>query len=974
MVALACVFGSVARGQESGPPQESTRTLRGLEGVATVELDAFAIPLVRAASLEDAMRVQGYLHARERFAQMDLMRRSVAGELAALAGALGLPQDRQQRVLRLRRVAEAALAALDQEERALVDAYTEGVNAGLASLESPPAEHALLGASPEPWRSEDSLLVGLAMAAMLNDSARIEIEFAAVAETLPRAAIDFLRSPASRWDAPVVADPKVERRPAPDGPPDRTPKRTPEGTPNPKTDQQSEAIDASHHPPPPELLDTRKLREALERERASADADPSPRPGRDSSAERRVFAAETDTPRDERLPIGSNGWVIAGSHTAHGHAILASDMHLPLSVPGIWYRMSIEVVGSEAEVDARDTEDDAERPGRAAQVGAEAAKASQAQAPDSAATNLHRLTLHGLTLPGIPGLIVGSNGDVAWGFTNVEGDFIDFVVIETDPEDTTRYLVPGGSEPFGVVEETLQVGRDRTEALTIRTTRWGPVTGTDGEGRPLAIVWTAMQPNGLNLGHLRLASAKTTAEAIEAAAAMRGPQQNVVIADRHGSIGWTISGYLPDRFGTPDASFDGSVPHSWADGTRGWRGERPESERPRLLNPDSGVIVTANQRTLPIAQAERFGRMWAGPERAFRIWELTHERLPRSSARQSSMSSEPSVGAATQTSPPLSASTSLPTAAETPASTAITSIASGEASLTIDEAACAAMQLDVRSPRLVAWRDAIVASLERTRSTQDDEESTADDADRRSSPTERRSMRDAALRLLASWDGEATVDSKAVAVVSRTREALTATITRAWIETALLSRQPELAAAERANLAARLARGWPDDEAALRLLDARPEHLLPPGAATWDALLEETLLAVIAEIRTTQKNPKEGLPRWGTMNQSSIAHPLARAAPMLASTFSIPAHEQPGHWSTVRVATPRFGASNRLVVAPGREANATLTTPAGQSANPSSRHYKDLHPFWRDGAYAPLLPGPPEARWVLEPTRPLSSE
>jgi penicillin amidase len=100
---------------------------------------------------------------------------------------------------------------------------------------------------------------------------------------------------------------------------------------------------------------------------------------------------------------------------------------------------------------------------------------------------------------------------------------------------------------------------------------------------------------------------------------------------------------------------------------------------------------------------------------------------------------------------------------------------------------------------------------------------------------------------------------------------------------------------------------------------------------------------------------------------SSIAHPLARAAPILASTFSIPAHEQPGHWSTVRVASPRFGASNRLVVTPGRESAATLTTPAGQSANPSSRHYADLHPFWRDGEPAPLLAGSSVMRWTLVP-------
>ena len=136
------------------------------------------------------------------------------------------------------------------------------------------------------------------------------------------------------------------------------------------------------------------------------------------------------------------------------------------------------------------------------------------------------------------------------------------------------------------------------------------------------------------------------------------------------------------------------------------------------------------------------------------------------------------------------------------------------------------------------------------------------------------------------------------------------------------------------------------------MLDARPAHLLPPTADSWDHLIQDAALKVANDIRT-----KDGLPRWGQLNASSFAHPLARAMPMLASTFSIPSHEQAGHWSTVRVATPLFGASDRMIVSPGRESEGSLTTPAGQSANPSSPHYGDLHAAWRDGLFAPLLPG-----------------
>ncbi len=847
--------------KDVAPPTTTAFVIGGLNQNARASLDGFGIPTVHAASFADALRLEGFLHARDRFAQMDLLRRLTAGELCEITGALAIAQDQQQRVMQLRRVAHAAYESMRPDERALLEAYAEGVNAGIASLASPPPEHAFLRAPLAPWRAEDSLLVGLGMTAMLNDSARVELEWAAVAEVLPQEVIDFFRPRLSRWDAPVIADSPEQRAAAATAVPGAT------------------------------VVDTSMLRAALARERAgpSGSSSGSPSAGESIPAKERpapatpaprspsaAVTARTDfalaswippTSDDGPLPIGSNGWAVAAPLTRDGRAILVNDMHLPITVPGVWYRMALRYRG-EAEAEER--------------------------------------TLDGVTLPGVPGIITGSNGHVAWGFTNVEGDFIDFVVVEPDPNDPSKYLVPGGSEAYRVEREEITIANAPPQTLEVRLTRWGPIVATDAHQRPLALVWAATKPGALNLNLLRMRDARTVREALDIAATWRGPQQNVVVADRDGHIGWTISGYLPMRFG-----MDGTIPTSWADGSRGWKGERPDGARPSVIDPPSGIIATANQRTIAIGSTDPFGRLWASPDRAYRIRERALADAP------------------------------------------------------LDERACSAVQLDVRSPRLIAWRDRILPALEAAAA---EESPPAKPAASSASPPAaepptsgsapiadgaERARRCAALaKVLRGWNGDVTADSKAIAIVDRVRSRVTGAIARGIVETILLRRTPAMNPTDRSAMAARLAQQWPDDEAALQILDARPSHLLPPTADSWDRLIQETALKVANDIRT-----KDGLPRWGHLNASSFAHPLARALPLLASTFSIPPHDQPGHWSTVRVATPLFGASDRMVVSPGHEADGSLTTPAGQSANPSSSHYRDLHDAWRDGVFAPLLPG-----------------
>lgn len=248
---------------------------------------------------------------------------------------------------------------------------------------------------------------------------------------------------------------------------------------------------------------------------------------------------------DEPAKNGSNNWAVSRRRTKDGRAIIACDMHLGLMVPGIWYR-------------ARLRHGDAD--------------------------------ITGVTLPGAPAVVVGSNGHIAWGFTNAEADTSDLVVVE---EAEGGYRTPGGVRPFERHDEVIRVkgGADRT--VSVEETIWGPVIGTDHRGRKLALRWVAHDAGSVNLRLMKLEACRGVPEALLIAPTCGVPAQNFMVADDAGRIGWTILGRLPRRFGHA-----GRVPSSWADGKRGWAGFLPGGEHPRVFDPPDGVLWTANNRTV----------------------------------------------------------------------------------------------------------------------------------------------------------------------------------------------------------------------------------------------------------------------------------------------------------------------------------------------------------------------------------------
>jgi len=496
--------------------------MTGLSGPVTIERDHLGVPTVSGSNRIDVARATGFVHGQDRFFQMDLLRRSTAGELAALFGAAAADFDRQRRLHRLRVLARAVVERAAPGQRALLEAYADGVNAGLDSLSVAPFEYLILRAEPEPWRPEDIVLGNLAMFFELTDhDASRESGYARLLDGIPELLGRFVFAPGNRWDAPLVGD-AWETPPVPG--PDVCDLRA------------TSSLATGFWPQPDVHTDLPKtgIRLGL--------------PVMDSR-----FSRQSDSQLD--LPVaGSNSWAVAGQRTSTGQAMVANDMHLGLNLPNIWYRVRLVVSGDE--------------PG----------------APP-------KLDAAGVTLPGTPLVVAGSNGSIAWGFTNSRGDWSDLVLIETDPATPGAYLTPDGYVPFDEYEEFIEIKGGEPEAVTFRWTRWGPVVGTDHNGRLLALRWLAHVPEAVDLRISELETVTRLTEALALAPSVGIPPQNFVVADARGSIAWTVMGRIPRRVG-----YDSSLPASWADGSAGWHGWLGPEEYPRVVDPESGLIWTANNR------------------------------------------------------------------------------------------------------------------------------------------------------------------------------------------------------------------------------------------------------------------------------------------------------------------------------------------------------------------------------------------
>ncbi|MAJ45854.1 MAG: hypothetical protein CBC35_00880 [Planctomycetes bacterium TMED75] len=516
----------------------------------TVTYDGFGVPTVTAANRPDAYFAEGYLHAQNRYTQMDLSRRFAAGELSELLGMAALGRDRSARKYRMRQTARAVIEMLDDAERAALASYTQGVNAGLQDLSAPPPEYTVLGSAPTQWSEEDSVLVMLAFMRMLDWTAEKEAGYAGFYTNMPVAIREFIATPLSRFDSPVAT---LE-------------KQSPSIMPIPTRD----AIMLRELEPVPETLMLPPGGGGPPRK--GMDLHPFPGTGGSDDDE---GDGKQSSPDDEQATPGSNNWAVAAQRTHDGRAILASDPHLGLTLPGAWYR--IRLLWPEHD-------------------------------------------LVGLSIPGLPGVVIGSNGHVAWGFTNLTGDLQDLIALELNPENANEYRTVDGWEPFGETVELIQVRDADPVELPLRTTRWGVVNGgyedASGVQQEAVIEWAGLHPELLNFNLFDLEEAKTLEEALDSLGSWYGPPQNAVVVSKDGRIGYTITGFLPDRRGV-----DGRRPYGLWDGSDSWS-TRPSAKRPVVIDPPTGFVHTANNRTTDVTTARRLGYDWANPSRARRIADV----------------------------------------------------------------------------------------------------------------------------------------------------------------------------------------------------------------------------------------------------------------------------------------------------------------------------------------------------------------
>ncbi len=538
LLLLVLVIWGLLRG--SLPQLDGDLALPGLSAPVSIERDALGVVTVQAANEADMARALGYVHAQERFFEMDLMRRSAAGELSELFGAKALPMDKRMRVHRLRARSQENLGTALGDKRAVLEAYRDGVNAGLAALPVRPWPYLLLRQQPRSWQLEDSVLTGLAMYADLQDPADTrELAMARIRSVVPAALYALLSHDGSAWDAPLFGDARGDAT-LPDAATLDLRSGSNAGDPNPALI-------------PPPASQAVPLSPAV-RERGIGG------PPAAADSYNVTLAALTPPPASQAVPLspavrergiggppaaadsfpGSNNFAVAGALTADGRAIIADDMHLNLRAPNIWFRARLRY--------------------------------ADPSAPEG------KVDVAGFTLPGLPAVIVGSNTRVAWAFTNSYIDTADFTPL---PADT----------PLRTYSESIAVAGANPEMLVVRESDWGPVLHDEPDGQLLALRWVGQQPGAVRLDFADMAKAADLDAALAVADRSGIPAQNLLVGDRSGRIAWRLIGARPARDPACHADAASTAPRCPPWGIR-------TDQAPALVDPPQHRLWTANGRVL----------------------------------------------------------------------------------------------------------------------------------------------------------------------------------------------------------------------------------------------------------------------------------------------------------------------------------------------------------------------------------------
>ncbi|WP_308465390.1 penicillin acylase family protein [Rathayibacter soli] len=531
IVAGVLGFWTVTR---SFPTLEGNVDLPGLNKPVTVQRDDAGIPQITAQTSHDLFMAEGYVHAQDRFWEMDFRRHVTAGRLAELFGKSQVGTDAFIRTLGWRTVAEQEVKAMDKTSLSYYQAYADGVNAYLKTHKGADLslEYAVLGLqvsgyTPEKWTPVDSVAWLKAMAWDLRSNLEDEIDRAVLATKLTPAQVAQLHP-----DYPYAQHPTITGLGGGSDTTVTTDAKPAVALTTPGDTSTSVAADALA---PLEELQT-------------------------------TMAAVPELLGPAGNGIGSNSWVVAGSHTATGKPLLANDPHLGPVMPSIWY-----------------------------QVGLHCATVSAACPFDVA----------GYSFSGLPGVVIGHNNKIAWGFTNLGPDVADLYLEKVSDK---GYEYDGAIKPFVERTETIKVAGAPAQKLTIKSTDHGPIVtgittdfGTIAQsyskahsGIPagkyqLSLQWTALQPGHTAQAIFAMNKATNWTQFRAAAADFDVPSQNLVYADVEGNIGYQAPGRIPIR-----KQGNGTLPVPGWTSSYGWSGYVPFDQLPSVYNPPKGYIVTAN--------------------------------------------------------------------------------------------------------------------------------------------------------------------------------------------------------------------------------------------------------------------------------------------------------------------------------------------------------------------------------------------
>lgn len=534
-------------GERADLPVDERFSIANLAAPVDVVRDRFGRPHIYASSLVDAMRVEGYLSAKDRTLQIEFFRRVAEGRMAELLAQSDpslIDLDISYRHIGLHRVAKAQYAALPEgsEQRAILDAYADGVSQLFAKLRSkevrlPDGIFAIDTDGFGEFTGVDALAIARLQQHLLSYSGDEELSFERVLSALQSTFTAADPEPLLAKRAGLERD-LLRFAPA------------------------TQAITTEDYPKGAPKQHTPRRRTAAEAREAARRAE--------LAAASSGYVAALARARELLAPegFGSNNWALSGARTESGRALLASDPHLPLSAPAVFWPVNISVSGEE------------------------------------------QLALSGVSFPGIPGIILGTNGHVAWGATVAGYDVTDLYQ-ETLSADGQAVQFQGAEVPLQTVDEVIAIqGREPYTYAVQVVPHHGPIAPTilpdhtvappDPALGAVSVRWTGHELTNDLDGILGLLRAKSVDEARAALRSFGVGAQNWMLADTNGDILWTSHALLPLRAqGASDwdpAAYQGTLPCRVlpGDGSAEWTGFLADDLVPWQKNPTSGYLATAN--------------------------------------------------------------------------------------------------------------------------------------------------------------------------------------------------------------------------------------------------------------------------------------------------------------------------------------------------------------------------------------------